>query len=926
MPSAVSQTPTPNKKEKDHVRLSLTNLPENAVKIFHRIATKDDKYTKPWYPLLALLITQQQSAFDRSFRHQTEIDIVKLASKAQEILDREPCPLNPHERKGLQGMIIETCFYAYVNIHYQRLYETYIGGQRLDSYTFGWLLVCVLIRNLLFNKDAPLIPFANTQAGPPSSRGVDRAYDEKAARILVCFVCTIICVNEPELCCKSMGKEGKFMSMGENSTGNVAQWSRARENEIAKEILGDLDGMHAFHLKSHFSQFIDEKMHRNKPVTARDSTWKIYPWNTDNMQAFLQPFVVQSDMWLLEEWDEKTFWKLFSPIKDKFVKSPLEWHYIPVRSLVPLSYIGSVLLPHDEPPEVPESHRVPYRSIEAQASPLSDTFQEQIANKVISDSMSTTTTSAGSTTNSPSASSNGEDSSPCEEMTFKPIPSQKLNVCDKGGLFAWIDQVIQLPLGTPTQALPQKRKRNESGTTTEQFDKETTAVSKLFQDTLGLGMRDMTPMKQLFVHARSVFKKKKIEVSKADLPYLFLCVAESWCFVNELFPPTALPEVVNSTMARLRRSMLSHRMVFLELLLTLRLDPLEFWEMLKSKFIKHICPEWPKRLQLHLNDVEEELLSRTIWRSGSSIFTLIAFYEEKMQRKAKFEDSTVEERLEHVIERLLYQGGKRILDISEFHHLSPGVRHGAYDAYRHAVLRFTNHLLKDRHIDQLVISSLHLAGKIYKEEYLKLQGMVDTVAQFKPHLSQLYHQTTFRCIPLVSRAQQIQISWLSSNPEHGSIDKFYNKVFLPNIETIAGTITRLAAPNSHGRSIQDTAIESSAIAPFLASRIMRTSPAKVVSNLLSRMHGSRSNVPSALLSLFSSESAKPPKDQLRSDVNGKRMLIQTLGPLGALACAQLPEHFRAYDGRTIFHFLPDSIFVLDPITKIFKTENASKYK
>eukprot|EP00397_Hematodinium_sp_SG-2012_P005195 GEMP01005213.1.p1 GENE.GEMP01005213.1~~GEMP01005213.1.p1 ORF type:complete len:791 (+),score=138.71 GEMP01005213.1:580-2952(+) len=776
------------------------------------------------------------------------------------------------ERRGLTGMVCEVVFFAYVHVHYQRTYEQYVGSTR-DSFAFGWFLLCACIRSLILSM--PVKPgFNGAQPGPPGTK--ERCYDEKAARILVCLVVTVICANDRTV---------KFASdgVGENSNGNKGSLAPSREREIATQIIGDLDGSIAFDLRRRFSDFLDEKFEsrsdqKRRAVDECDTAWSLKPWNVKALEKDLDLSIMEVDLWLLEsDWDEDLFWHLMLPMKEKFTRAPLEWHYIPTRPLVPLSYVGPALLPHDTSTKTASVTRSPSQPHEASVlSFFADSFMEGVPASPLNKKKQT-------------GAAGGYEA--------KPVISMRAQDCHLG---VWMNEVYMYPNTFPE--LPKKRKRNEPPQNASGYsiDAELHKTMLLFQKPLGVSNRDMKPIKQLFIKMKELLQTK--DITKEELPYMLLACVEAWCFVSEIFPPTAPPECVGGGMAKLRRSLLCHRIVFFELLLALKLDAVQYWLLLTERFIPCMANSIPRRLMVHFEDCADELVCRIMWLSGSSLFVKIATFEEITAQKKKVSEDLWEV-LDRIFHALLVRGGKAILDVSELHRIPYMVRYAAFDLFRHCLIRLSDTLLKDRHLDVLVICSIHLAAKIFKEDHFKLNMLADTCTALRPHLSQLWHQTIWRNIPLVCKPFQLHYLFLKQDPaEHGDVMEFHNNIFTTATRTMCCALTRLSHPNSHMRSIQEVAVEISLLAPYAAGRMTRASPHKITSSLLIRFR------------------RVSPASLIEHTLDVESLQSEVLGSLGTLPCSRLPDVAGPSSRHSVTHFswFPGLTLSLDPLSRRYK--------
>jgi len=753
-------------------------------------------------PLLALLL-KDKAAFADLFAKQTEVCVLQLAAAAQSLLDNKDLELVDQDSHGLKGILIEIVFFASSHIHYERAYAQSISPQHL--FAFGWALLCTCVRALILSPSPHLV------CSPVPLGEEDRCYDEKAVRILICFVLTVLCANDTD-----------------ENAGNKKR-STMVENEIGKQLLGDLDGALAFDLRRRFSDFLDEKFNRRK---LSHTIWSLKPWNVPLLEKRLPLSPI--DLALQQgSWDCELFRKLMSPLQEQalFTPSPLEWHYIPTRSLVPLSHQGPELS-HKEIPETCRLHRNPLQPHEA-CAPIVEWQGD------------------------------GPTKSSSSNEIYKAQPVTEIHVNRE--LRNWMNEVYSYSRTPP---------RNEE-------------IWHCFKKHLGIPTCEMRPIQQLFLKL-----KGEVNLTKEEVPYLMLACTEAWCFVSEIFPPSAPPENVVGQMANLRRVLLNHRFVFYELLPKLGLDEVKYMLFLDGEKLPRLY--FPKRIVTHFEDCADELACRTIWKTGSSTWVSIAKLEHCAKTNVNFCQDLIQS-LEKIIHAVLLRGGKRILDIAEQHSIPYSVRYAAFDLFRHCVLRLPE-LLKDHHIDHLVVCSLHMAAKILREDY-RLVLLADTCSMLRPHLADLYHHT-WRDVPLVPRPFQLHHVLLKQEPsDYVDITDWFNSVFSVATQTMCCALTRIAHPNAHNMRIHEVALELCLLAPFTAARMTRTPPHQLVTNLLTRYRRGQLPVDEAIL--------KDPKS-LQGEV---------CGVLGLLDCSQVPQiwntetNFMLKNGH--FYWLEKHFFALD---------------
>lgn len=407
--------------------------------------------------------------------------------------------------------------------------------------------------------------------------------------------------------------------------------------------------------------------------------------------------------------------------------------------------------------------------------------------------------------------------------------------------------------GIPNGGSGQKRRRLTKKTTTWPFCSESplsllddgvaaAKVDALLQsrlDTLNrsclrLSQREVLLLQQLTVDALCERLKEKAQgcikeaqstlsrwgedADEAVSPFLAAC-AEALCYEREAFP-LWLPEGSSSSRApspkSYRHSLLVHRFAVLETLSALALDAFVLWQSLALPSVaRHLPPE----LQRHLQDVERELLTRLIWRSGTTVHMLLAghavdFARRKALQPSRFhacaigEDSadnhtsaearTRVQQLDQLFEALLHQAGSLVSDMAQHLQLPPVGKYAAFDIAR-AVLLYHIGLVQDRHLDQIVLCAVYAAAKIFRCQAVRFNALVEKYAlRTTPKLSELIHAHVVRGIPIFGTSFGARVG--AAEDGTGDLVEFYNTIFMHTLKPTLTALIGLAYPSQGSES------------------------------------------------------------------------------------------------------------------------------
>lgn len=237
------------------------------------------------------------------------------------------------------------------------------------------------------------------------------------------------------------------------------------------------------------------------------------------------------------------------------------------------------------------------------------------------------------------------------------------------------------------------------------------------------------------------------------------------------------------------------------LLETVDVNAFDFGKVIES-FVKHV-PRLPSSMKRHMRDLEQMILDSLAWRSDSRLYTVLK--GEKQQSQPPSTDSATSSTtpttttapratvLQLFFRKVMALAATRIHRLGMALELDATHMNQVWSAVKEC-LSSQLHLLKDRHLDQIILCSIYGVCKVNKlnnvtfnriiEQYRKLQtpqwGIHGNTGSSSNGSSA---HSAYASASLTRKSNDI-IRDIKLDDEHarGDVIKFYNRCFIPSMK------------------------------------------------------------------------------------------------------------------------------------------------
>ena len=224
----------------------------------------------------------------------------------------------------------------------------------------------------------------------------------------------------------------------------------------------------------------------------------------------------------------------------------------------------------------------------------------------------------------------------------------------------------------------------------------------------------------------------------------------------------------------------SHTLSFSDILLAVGTTAFDFFKLLPS-VMQHIVTGAPRSIIARLQDNEKEIVEKLAWTSDSPVFELLAPLPEQAGDKSLGNGSSKALRL--FFSKVLWNAETRLRTIAT----QAGVSQLVDPCWRCLTNIFSakREMLRDRHLDPLILSTIYAAVKVFGRE--------------QPHLGRV----TFKSI--IKHYKQARLQWAAktsrsadsavlrkillraepaggAGPQYGDVIKFYNDIYVPQMK------------------------------------------------------------------------------------------------------------------------------------------------
>ncbi|DAZ98330.1 TPA: hypothetical protein N0F65_007137 [Lagenidium giganteum] len=214
------------------------------------------------------------------------------------------------------------------------------------------------------------------------------------------------------------------------------------------------------------------------------------------------------------------------------------------------------------------------------------------------------------------------------------------------------------------------------------------------------------------------------------------------------------------------------------LLDTVGVNAFDFGKIIES-FVKHV-PKLPTTLKRHMRDLEQLILDSLAWKSDSALYSLLPESSPNAPTPASVPAGRVSV-LQLFFRKVLSLAASRIHKLGTMLELDAKILNQTWTAIKEC-LSVQHHLMKDRHLDQIILCSIYGVCKVnHVKPEVTFKRIIDSYKKLQtPQWAAHYNWPTV--IGSGRQAGDIIRNIKLDDDSRGDIIKFYNKCYIPTMK------------------------------------------------------------------------------------------------------------------------------------------------